>query len=251
MLFYIAILSLMALLAVLNAVVPLPGFNFFVPLFGTFMTVEQAITFITVYFLLTSTILTYVFRDYLRSDLLFKLLPMSIVGAVLGSFLSSSLNELALTIIILGFVLYFFQKRLRVGIAKAGTQVPKDKRPKGRNTAIIGVISGFLQGGGFGGGDVRNNYLYAHNLSLQEVRATTAAVGACIFIISLAVRFAESSLMISHGQLYVFLVPIAIASSYLGRHITHKLNKKAQHQIVIGLMMISLLLLVNKIFSLL
>jgi len=155
-----------------------------------------------------------------------------------------------LTVIILCFVLYFFQKRLRSGVAKTNVQTAISKRPKGRNTAIIGIISGFLQGGGFGGGDVRNNYLYAHQLSLQEVRATTAAVGVGIFIISLIVRFVGGSLTISYGWLYVFLIPIAIASSYLGRHITHKLNNKAQHEIVIALMMISLLLLSNKILNL-
>lgn len=249
--FYIAILALMALLAVLNAVVPLPGFNFFVPLFGTFMTIEQAITFITVYFLISSSILTYVFRDYLRSDLVYKLLPASIVGAILGSFLSSSLNELALTFIVFFFVLFYFHKRLRSGPSKDKSHATKGKAAKGKNTSIIGLISGFLQGGGFGGGDVRNSYLYAHNLSLQEVRATTAAVGVGIFIVSLAVRFAQGSLIISHGWLYIFLVPIAIASSYLGRHITHKLSNKAQYQIIIGLMTISLLLLLNKIYHLL
>jgi len=245
---YITILVLMAVLAVLNAVVPLPGFNFFVPLFSTFMTTQQAITFITVYFLLTSTILAYVFRTYLRADLLRRLLPASFLGAVLGSLLSSSLNELALTIVVLCFVLYFFQKRLRLGSTRPTHN--DENRPKGRTTTVIGVISGFLQGGGFGGGDVRNNYLYAHNLSLQEVRATTAAVGVGIFVVSLSVRAAEGNFTISHAWLYIFLVPIAIASSYLGRHITHKLNAKIQHRIIIGLMATSILLLIAKVVRL-
>ena len=104
---YIVIFLVMAVLAVLNAVIPLPGFNFFVPLFSNFMSTQEAITFITIYFFMNSSIIVYVFRKYIRYNLVYLLVPSSLIGAILGSALSSSLNELLLTIVVFMFVVYF------------------------------------------------------------------------------------------------------------------------------------------------
>lgn len=248
---YIFLLVLLAALAVLNAVVPLPGFSVLVPLVGTLMSTQQAVTFIIIYFFFTGIVLTFAFRHYLRPDLVISLMPASVVGAVAGSFLSASLNELLLTSVILGFVLYFFTKKLQAGRPHAVTPNGVAMATKRGHTLFIGALSSFLQGGGFGGADIRNSYLYAHNLSLQEVRATTAAIGTSIFVVSLLVRGLQGSLVISHAWLYIFLVPIAIASSYIGRHITHRLSADLQYKIIVGLMALSIALLIGKLTTLL
>lgn len=242
---YILIIIVMAVLAVLNAVVPLPGFNFFVPLFSSFMTTQEAITFITVYFLLNSSIIVYVFRKYIRYNLVVLLAPSSLIGAILGSALSSSLNELLLTIVVLLFVLYFTISKIN---NKNKNQIKKSSK---KNSVFIGSISGFLQGGGFGGGDIRNSFLYAQNLNLQEVRATTATVGVTIFITSLITRYVNDSFTLDHIWLYAILLPIAIIAAFVGRHISTRLSSKIQYKIVISLMMTSVLLLIYKIYTLL
>lgn len=245
MVFYIAVLVLMAVLAVLNAIVPLPGFNFFVPLFSTVMSTNEAITFITVYFLINSSIIVFVFKEYLQKNLVLTLIPSSFLGALAGGLLSSSLDELALTFVVLLFVSYFSYKKVR--------NIHKQNRPRKssqKGTLGIGMISGFLQGGGFGGGDIRNSYLYANGLSLQQVRATTAAVGVSIFLVSLSARAMNGSFNLGHMWLYVFLIPIAIVAAYVGKHLTTRLGKNVQNTIVLVLMGLSVILLVYKLTSL-
>jgi len=107
-----------------------------------------------------------------------------------------------------------------------------------------------LQGGGFGGGDVRNNYLYAHDLTLTEVRATTAAVGSAIFVLSLTTRTIEGTFTVSHAWVFALLIPLSIFAAYLGKHITHKLSDKVQHRIIVVLMAVSITLLLHKLLGL-
>lgn len=247
-LFYIGLLALMLFLAILNAILPLPGFNFFVPLFSTFMTTQEAITFITVYFLVNSLTIVLVFRAHVRTDMVKRLLPASVVGAIIGSFLGGKLNELALTILVLGFVLFFFAKKLR---AAAPQSKPAGKAHDNKSAWVVGAIAGFLQGGGLGGGDVRNTYLYAKELTIQEIRATTASVGASIFTFSLITRALSGAFKVGHLWLYMCVIPIALTSAYLGLHISAKMNTKLQRRIVLGLMSVSVILLIHKIVGLL
>lgn len=237
----------MAVLAVFNAIVPLPGFNFFVPLFGTVMSTNEAITFITVYFLINSSVIVFVFREYLQKEMVIRLIPGSFFGAIVGGLLSSSLNELVLTVVVLLFVLYFSVKKIH-RIKRADKKKTTGREKKG--AMLIGLVSGFMQGGGFGGGDIRNSYLYSNNLSLQQVRATTAAVGVSIFIVSLTTRAINNTFNLGHLWLYLFLIPIAILAAYIGRHLTTRLGTKTQNAIVLALMAVAVLLLIYKIVHL-
>ena len=248
MLALVLLAVIMIVSTILNAVAPMPGFSFFVPMFAAFMSTEQAITFAMIWFMLNSLVLTWSLRGHLRADLIGKLLPASILGGVAGALFTTRINELLLTAVLLVFVVYFFSKRLRIH-TKSGEQSAA-KRPKGRSTVAVGLFSGFLQGGGFGGGDVRNNYLYAHDLTLTEVRATTAAVGSAIFVLSLTTRTIEGTFTVSHAWVFALLIPLSIFAAYLGKHITHKLSDKVQHRIIVVLMAVSITLLLHKLLGL-
>ncbi len=239
---------LLPLLAILNAIIPLPGFSFFVPLFATFMSTQDAITFATIYFLVGSSIIVFVFRKYLRKELIVLLLPTSIIGALAGSFFSTSLNEKLLTAIILIFVTYFLIKKIRALRESEKTASKPSKRER-HTVAFVGIVSGFFQGSGLGGGDVRNGFLYAKGLTMQEVRATTAAVGVGNFLVATGTRAATGHVPFDHAWVFLIIIPLLVGATYIARHITTKLNHKIQNGIVVGLMVVAVGLLVVKLIQ--
>jgi len=243
------ILGLLASLAILNAIVPLPGFSFIVPLLTTVMTTQAAVTFTTIYFLISSTIIVFVFRRYLRKNLVWLLLPASLAGAFIGSFFSASLNEKLLTAVILIFVTYFLIKKLLTMGRPPAKPAAKSSRRERHTVAFVGLVSGFFQGGGFGGGSVRNGFLYAKGLSLQEVRATTAAVGMGNFLAATITRASTGHIVLEQVWVFLLMIPLLIAATYIARHITAKLNHAVQDRIVVGLMIVAVGLLAVKLLQ--
>jgi len=240
------ILAVLTLMAILNAVIPLPGFSFFIPLLSTVMSTQGALTFATIYFLISSSIIVFVFRKYLRKDLVILLLPTSIVGALVGSFFSASLNEKLLTAVIFVFVVYFLIKKIRA-LGKPTTEARKTSKRERHTVAFVGIVSGFFQGGGLGGGDVRNGFLYAKGLTIQEVRATTAAVGVGNFLMATITRGATGHIVIEQLWVFAAMIPLLVGATYVARHITTKLNPRIQNGIVVGLMVVAVGLLIIKL----
>lgn len=241
------ILALLAFLAILNAIIPLPGFSFIVPLLTTVMSTQGAVTFATIYFLISSSIIVFVFRKYLRKELVILLLPTSIIGALAGSFFTASLNEKLLTALILIFVVYFLTKKIRA-LWQPAKEVNKKPSKRERHTiAFVGIASGFFQGGGLGGGDVRNGFLYAKGLTIQEVRATTAAVGVGNFLVATITRGATGHIVLEQVWVFLVMIPLLVGATYIARHITTRLNHKVQNGIVVGLMVVAVGLLIVKL----
>ncbi|MDN5274948.1 MAG: sulfite exporter TauE/SafE family protein [Candidatus Saccharibacteria bacterium] len=241
------ILAVLIFMAILNAIIPLPGFSFFIPLLSTVMSTQGALTFATIYFLISSSIIVFVFRKYLRKELIILLLPASIIGALAGSFFSAALNEKLLTAVIFIFVVYFLIKKIRALKQPTDKEVKKSSKKERHTVAFVGIVSGFLQGGGLGGGDVRNGFLYAKGLTMQEVRATTAAVGVGNFLIAMITRGATGHIVIEQLWVFLVMIPLLVGATYIARHITTKLNHKMQNGIVVGLMVVAVGLLVIKL----
>lgn len=243
------VLALLALLAILNAIIPLPGFSFLVPLLTTVMSTQEAITFATIYFLISSSIIVFVFRKYIRRELVILLLPTSIAGALAGSFFSASLNEKLLTAIILVIVIHFLIKKVRA-LRQPEKEINEKTTGKERHTvAFVGITSGFFQGGGLGGGNVRNGFLYAKGLSIQEVRATTAAVGVGNFFVATLTRGSTGHIALEQAWAFLVMIPLLVGATYIARHITTKLSHKLQNSIVIGLMVAAVGLLVVELIQ--
>lgn len=244
----IIVLAVLTFLAVLNAIVPLPGFSFFVPLLATVMPTQDALTFVTIYFLISSSIIVCVFRKYLRRELIILLLPASIIGALAGSIFSASLNEKLLTTVIFVFVLYFLIKKIRD--FRQPTQTTNKPNQKERHSSVfVGLVSGFFQGGGLGGGDVRNGFLFAKGLTLQEVRATTAAVGVGNFLVATIVRGTTGHIVVEQVWVFLVLIPLLIGATYIARHITTRISPKIQNVIIIGLMSIAVVSLIIQLLQ--
>ncbi len=168
----------------------------------------------------------------------------SIVGALLGALLYVYINEVVALSIVLGFVVYFTVQKI---LQLQGKKQSVSKLPK----VVAGLVSGFFQGGGFSGGSVREGYLYAKGLTLQEVRATGAAIGAISFILATLVRGLSGQLDYSTLWLLIPLIPVLIAGTFLGRHITIKLSTKWQNIIIVGVLILSIFILIFELVKLL
>lgn len=243
---FFVIIIILAALAVVNAIVPLPGFSVFVPMLSTVMTTQSALTFATFYFLISGLIIVFSFRKFLKPQLIKVLLPSSIIGALAGSASSSWLSEEVMTVVVLLFVSYFTVRKIQRIIAEKNVK----RHDSNKGALLVGLVSGFFQGGGVGGGDVRNGYLYSKGLSLQEVRATTAAVGAGNFLVATIVRTGSGHADTQYLWVFLFVIPILIAATYMARHITTKLNETVQNYIIVTLMIASVILLLVRIVKL-
>lgn len=188
---YFLIFVALFLLSIANAVVPLPGSSVITPLLTLFISPKDAIAFATIYFMISSITIVYVFRKYLRMDYVKGLLVSSIVGSVAGALFYLAINEQVALAIVALFVAYFTYKKVQQarGIEAKGLKLPK---------AFVGGISGLLQGSGFAGGEMRHGYLYSQGLSAQEVRATTAFIGATTFGVATLVRGIGDEILDAH-----------------------------------------------------
>lgn len=242
------IFAIMTVTAVVTIVIPLPGFSFYVPLFSTFMTTQQAITFATVFFWLTYFAMAYAFRKFVRKDMVKALIPGSIIGSVVGGLFTSSLNELLLTWLLLGFVLYYFLVKLRFVLS--GAKKPKKSKHSRHGAMFVGAVAGLMQGSGLGGGAIRQGYLYAKHLTLEESRGTTAYVGIVVLGMSLLTRALNGTFATNDWWLYLPLIPIAFMAAFLGRYITMKIKPRAQEVIIVSLMFIAVVLVIKKLSEL-
>jgi uncharacterized protein len=240
---FLLIFLILFALTVVNAVVPLPGSSVVTPFLTAFMPPKNAIAFATIYFLMSSIILIILYRKYLRKDMIVSLLPASLIGATAGAFLYIYINEIVALCIVLVFVTYFTYKKV--------TQIQNKSASKTHMPKVaVGAISGFFQGGGFAGGDIRNGYLYAKGLSLQEVRATTAAVGSANFLLATIIRGVNGQLNFSALWLLIPLIPILILGTILGRYLTFKLSIKWQNVFILGVLFLSIAILLFELSSL-
>ncbi len=238
----------MLVTATVTIVIPLPGFSFYVPLFSTFMTTQQAVTYATVFFLFTYFAMAHSFRHFVRKDMVMALIPGSIIGSAIGGLFTSSLNELLLTWILLGFVLYYLVVKVRSVLSKS--KVQKNSKHSKHGAAFVGTFAGLMQGSGLGGGAIRQGYLYSKNLTLQESRGTTAYIGIVVLGVSLITRAVNGTFATNAFWLYLPLIPIAILSAVLGKHITMKIKPRAQEVIIVLLMFVAVCLVIKQLFEL-
>ena len=113
---------------------------------------------------------------------------------------------------------------------------------------FVGLLSGFLQGTGLAGSDLRNQYLYAQNLSLPKVHGTTAFIGAANFFIATLVRLFGHQLSLPDIVQLLYLFPIIVLATWVGKHMLYKLSPKTSNHIVIFVMSMVVLSLSYKIF---
>mgnify|MGYP001609227616 CR=1 FL=1 len=235
---------ILGLTSIINIVIPISGSATVTPFLAILTTPHIAIGLASFFFFLSGIVRVYMFRKQIQIKYVKSLLPISLVAAIIGAFALVKINPQILLIVILIFASYFLYKKLK------DVFFQKEKKSINRLTVhSIGFLSGFLQGTGLAGSDLRNNYLYSEKLSLAQVHGTTALIGATNFFATTIIRLSTNQLTIPNLIPLLFVFPFIILGTWLGRKILYKIDKKYTNLIIILVMILIVLFLFFKIIS--
>lgn len=229
----------------INIIVPALGSTTITPMMAGFVGAKDAIAIASVFYCILNIPRVYLFRAYTDWRLVRELWPASIIGALIGSIFLVGIDARIVTIIILGFLLYFTYKK---AIDIWWQHRKKEKKSYKHGATFIGVLSGTLQGTGLAGADLRNGYLYSKGLTLQQIHGTTAWIGMVNFAFASGVRVVSGDLTFEMAWPVLALFPVIVAGTYIGRHLTLKTPKRVQDYIIFAIMLLALVVLLSSFF---
>ena len=237
---FILIAVLLAILSFLNILAPVSGSATVTPLLAALVGGKDAVAVASLYFLLNGIPRVFLFRKYIRWDIVRILLPVSIIGAIIGGLFFVNINGTIVTVIIFCFLLWFLYQKI---VSVLLTKHHKDKKPTKHGILFVGLFSGALQGTGLAGSDLRNGYLLSRGLSIPVLQGTTALVGISNFLFASAVRVYSGELTWAVAAPVLAIFPLLIIATYIGRHITLKLSTEWQGRLGLIVMLIAVVIL--------
>lgn len=244
--YFMPIAIVLGFLTFLNILAPVSGSATVTPLLAGIVGAKDAVAVATLFFLLTCIPRVYLFRSYIRWDIVRTLWPISIIGAVVGGFIFVGISEIVITLTITVFLLLFIFQKI---IALRFNENRMQKKPTKHGVAFVGFISGALQGTGIAGSDLRNGYLLSRGLTMQALHGTTAIIGGSNFIFANSVRVASGELTWPMAWPVLALFPVIILATYFGRHVTLRLPKVWQDIIALFVMLVALITLVSTLIK--
>lgn len=229
------------LFTVINIVIPISGSATVIPVLALLMDPHLAIGLASFYFILSNLPRIYLFRKHIDKKELKQLLPVSIVFAAIGALSLFKIPTLFLLIIVFFFSFYFLLKKVNF---------VKPKKQNKLSFYSVAGLSGFLQGTGLAGSDIRNSYLYGQKLKIEEVHATTAIIGTSNFLIATIIRLLTDQVSIPNLTPILILFPFLVITTLVGRSILYKIDKKTMNIIIVITIVSILVLLGIKIINL-
>jgi hypothetical protein len=104
---------ILAFLTFLNIIIPLSGSSTQTPLLTVLIgDANYAIAISSWLLMISCAMISFVFRKDIRKDYLWKLLPASVLGAILGAFLLMQLPNWLVTLVLFFLSVYFLYKTL-------------------------------------------------------------------------------------------------------------------------------------------
>lgn len=220
---YIYVYLWLILTTFINIVAPLAGSVTVNPVTAYFTDPQRAIGIGAFIFACSGLHRVYLFRTEIFNDeknirIIKVLLPYSILGALAGAFVLVSLNTKVLVILIVLASFYFIYKTILQlyrprTIEHEGTHLGK---------AGVSIISGFLQGSGMPGSEIRNNYLRTI-LSEKSVRAVGSVEGVPVLFISGITVLLHNHLIQNDLIFVVSIVPILLVAQSYGKMFLDKI----------------------------
>ena len=234
----------LALTSLINIIIPIYGSATVTPFLAVLTDPHTAIALASFYFFLGALVRAFLFRKEIKWSYIKNLLPLSFIGAIIGAFALIKISPIVLLITIFIFSAYFFYKKIRT------LKVYKEKSSHKLTVHSIGLLSGFLQGTGLAGSDLRNSYLYSEKLTLPQVHGTTALIGAINFFIATVIRLITNQVTIPNLIPLLYVFPFIVFGSWIGKKILYKINKQFSDWLIILIMTLILLFLTFKIVAL-
>tara|TARA_B100001245_G_scaffold167097_1_gene126436 strand:+ start:905 stop:1648 length:744 start_codon:yes stop_codon:yes gene_type:complete len=243
---FILIGLLLGVFTLINILAPISGSATVTPVLTGLVGAKDAIAVATVFFFLTCIPRVYLFREYIRWDIVKLLWPISILGALAGSILFIHISELVVSLIILAFLIYFLSQKLQASFSSKKTTERKTTK---HGVASVGFFSGALQGTGLAGSDLRNGYLLSRGLAIPNLHGTTALIGGANFLFASISRVVSGELTFQMAYPILLLLPVIVLATYIGRHLTLKLPKIWQDRFALLVMVIALGMITFKLFE--
>lgn len=239
------VVAVLALTAVLNTVVPFAGGSVIVPILALVTDPHQAIALATVFYIMMNIPRIYLFRKTIQWNHVRDLLPVSLIGAGFGAFAIIQIEPKILLGVVFVFTLYFLYKKIKQVAGPA--QPASEKKSSPLSSAGIGAFSGFLQGTGLSGSDLRNGYLYSKGVTIKEIHGTTAIIGTGNFLLATLLRLGTNQVALPDLFPILLLLPFTILGTLAGKYILFRLNARTADWIVVAVMAGAALLLIPEI----
>lgn len=225
-----------------NVIAPLPGSVIVNPVTAFFTDPQRAIGIGAYIFVCTGLHRTFLFRKEILRDernirIIKIMLPYSMLGALLGGTLIVYLNIKALVVLIILTSLYFIIATIR----RFNTVTTNEDREITGNIPVS-ILSGFLQGAGMPGSDIRNNYLRTV-ISEISVRAVGSVIGLVNFFIAGTVILFHNQLTHSDLLFIISVVPLLIPVQIYGKRYLDRLSDKHAKILGISLSVLGIILL--------
>ncbi|MDB5260386.1 MAG: sulfite exporter TauE/SafE family protein [Candidatus Nomurabacteria bacterium] len=230
----------------INIIAPVSGSAVVTPVIAYATSPQRAVGIAAFLFFLSAIHRIHMFRKNILSekkniDIIKHLLPFSIVGAVAGGFFVAYVNTKVLAIIIVVVSLYYIFRTLVVLYKKNNEQ----KKTNKYGGIFIGILSGFMQGSGMSGGDIRANYLRSI-VSEVNVRAVSSVVGLVNFFIAGSILFLHNKLTRFDIIFVISIFPFIILAQLYGKKFLDKMKDRNAKILAICLSIFGIVLLTYK-----
>ena len=96
---------------------------------------------------------------------------------------------------------------------------------------------------------MRNSYLLSEGLTLAEMNGTTNLIGIFITMITTYTLFTEKILVLSDFNIFIWIAPLMIFTTWLSRHAIFKINEKYMDWLVIYSMVGIVVFLILRLFE--
>lgn len=243
---FILVAILLGFFTFINILAPVSGSATVTPLLAGLVGAKDAVAVATVFFFLTCIPRVILFRKHIRWEIVRRLWPVSIIGALFGGFVFNRVSETLVALVIFAFLSYFLYQK---AVASFGKGQREEKKPTRHGVAFVGFVSGALQGTGLAGSDLRNGYLLSKGLTIAEIHGTTALIGGSNFLFASLLRLHSGQLTVEMATPILLLFPVIVAATYVGRHVTLKLSKVWQNRIALGIMIFAMLTILHSLFT--
>ncbi|QQR50023.1 sulfite exporter TauE/SafE family protein [Candidatus Nomurabacteria bacterium] len=232
----------------INIVVQTSGSMIINPVTAFFTDPQRAIGIGAFIFFFSGIHRVYLFRkeaftEKRNLDIVKALMPFSIIGAILGGTLISYMSAKLLAAVVVIASIYFIYKTLR-HVSTDQTPIESVHRAK---LSMVALFSGFLQGGGLPGADIRNNYLRTV-VSEVSVRAIGSTLGLSVFFVTGIIILFHNHLNARDLILVVTVIPFLLLAQHYGKKILNKLPDKSAKVLSVSLSLIGIILLTYKYF---
>jgi len=231
-----------------NIIAPLSGSSVVTPITAFFTSPQRAIGISAYILFFTGLHRVYLFRKEIFSStenkkILKRLLPYSLLGAIMGGSVIVYLDTKILAAIVVIVSLYFIYSVCRALIRP----LKKENQKIRLGETYIFLFTGFLQGAGMPGSDLRNNYLRTV-ISEVSLRGVTSFVGMCNFFISGSILLFHNNLTVRDFIFIACTVPFLFPIQFYGKKFLEKMSDRHAKMLAVTFSFVGVVLLIWKYF---